>query len=165
MATANRVEAACHTPASRKSALISNPDVRCPCCGVKVAHLPPPWTIEPCQLCWRPLTLVRMFRRPTHYRLRNVIDLASSIYGIVTMLLVLSFVASKMGPRTFAKAVTILMFVIGSLLLVDGTLSLRTSIDQTWRVTRHGRLARLIGAGKVLGGLFAIMLVFVGIHL
>lgn len=165
MATANRVEAACHTPASRKSAMISNPDVRCPCCGVKVAHLPPPWTIEPCQLCWRPLTLVRMFRRPTHYRLRNVIDLASSIYEIVTMLLVLSFVASEMGPRTFAKAVTILMFVIGPLLLVDGTLSLRTAIDRTWLTTRHGLLARILGLGKTAAGVMAIGLVLFGLCL
>lgn len=165
MATTNSADAAWRRHARRKSALIPSPDVRCPCCGVIVAQLPPLWTIDPCQRCRRPLTLVRMVRRPKHYQLRNVIDMAGSIYGIVTMLLVLSFVLSEMGPRTFAKAVTILMFVIGSLLLVDGTLSLGTAIDRTWLTTRHGHVARMLGLGKTAAGAMAIGLVFLGLRL
>lgn len=46
------------------------------------------------------------------YKLCNVIDLLRSAYGLVTMLLVASFVLSEMEPRTFAKAVTVLLFVI-----------------------------------------------------
>lgn len=106
-----------------------------------------------------------MVRRPRHYQLRNVIDMAGSIYGIVTMLLVLSFVLSEMGPRTFAKAVTILMFVIGSLLMVDGTLNLGTAIDRTWLTTRHGHVARMLGLGKTVAGAMAIGLVFLGLRL
>jgi len=81
------------------------------------------------------------------------------------MLLVLSFVASEMGPRTFAKAVTNLMFVIGSLLLVNGTLNLRTAIDRTWLTTRHGLLARILGLGKIAAGVMAIGLVLFGLRL
>lgn len=165
MATSNRIEAALIASAGRASDLVQKREVRCPCCSSIVATLPPLWSIEPCWRCSRPLTLVRMVRHPRLYRLRNVIDLIGSGYGIVTMLLVLSFVLSEMQPRTFAKAVTILLFVIGSILAVDGVLSLRTSIDQTWRVTRQGPLARLIGAGKVFSGLLAVMLVFVGVRL
>lgn len=108
---------------------------------------------------------MRIVRCPRRYRLCNVIDLASSAYGIVTLLLVLSFVLSEMHPRTFAKAVTVLMFMIGSLLMVDGALSAGTAIDRTWMTTRQGITARLLGFGKTAAGAIAIGLVVVGVRL
>lgn len=148
-----------------RSKLILNPNVRCPCCDAIVADIPPVWRIEPCRHCKRPLMLVRMATRTGLYHLRNVIDLAGSIYGIVTMLLVISFVASGMGLFTFAKAITILLFVIGSILAVDGVLSLETAIDQSWKITRRGTMARVLGFGKIVGGLLALALVAVGLSL
>jgi hypothetical protein len=109
--------------------------------------------------------MIRTLGAGRPYRLCNVIDLFGSAYGVVTMLLVASFVLSEMEARTFAKAVTILLFVIGSLLLVDGALSMKTAIDRTWKITRRGLLARLLGMGKTLAGTLAIGLVFVGLHL
>jgi hypothetical protein len=87
---------------------------------------------------------------PWPYRLCNVIDLIGSSYGIVTMLVVLSFVLSKVQPRMSAKAVTILLFIIGSLLLVDGTLNLRTAIDRIWLTTRYGHWPGYWGWVKLL---------------
>lgn len=165
MATTSRVEPALIALTGRASELIQKREVRCPCCSSIVVTLPPLWSIEPCWRCSRPLTLVRMVRHPGLYRLRNVIDLIGSGYGIVTMLLVLSFVLSEMQPRTFAKAVTILLFVIGSLLLVDGALSVRTAIDRTWKVTRYGPRARMLGAAKFAAGGLATGLVVIGLHL
>lgn len=165
MATSSRIESALIASTSRASELIQRREVRCPCCSSIVATLPPPWSIEPCWRCSRPLTLVRMVRYPGLYQLRNVIDLIGSGYGIVTMLLVLSFVLSEMQPRTFAKAVTILLFVIGSLLLVDGALSVRTAIDRTWKVTRYGSRARMLGGAKIAAGGLATGLVVIGLHL
>lgn len=109
--------------------------------------------------------LVRFIRRPKHYRLCNVIDLVSSAYGHVTMLIVLSFVLSEMNPRTFAKAVTILLFAIGSLLLVDGALSVRTAIDRTWQTTSSGLVARALGIVKTMSGVIGIALVMVGLRI
>jgi hypothetical protein len=128
-------------------------------------NYPAPWTIEPCLSCRRPLTVMRSLGATRLYKLRNVIDVLGSAYGVVTMLLVASFVMSEMDARTFAKAVTILLFVIGSLLLVDGALSVKTAIDSTWKITRRGIVARLLGMGKTLAGTLAIGLVFVGLHL
>lgn len=109
--------------------------------------------------------LVRITRRSKHYRLCNVIDLASSAYGLVTMLIVLSFVLSEMNPRTFAKAVTILLFAIGSLLLADGALSVRTAIDRTWQTTSTGLVARALGIVKTMSGVIGIALVMVGLRI
>ncbi|RYF22533.1 MAG: hypothetical protein EOO77_03900 [Oxalobacteraceae bacterium] len=64
------------------------------------------------------------------------------------MLFVASFVLSETEARTFAKAVTILLFVIGTLLLVDGALSVKTAIDRTWKITRHGLVTSLFGIGN-----------------
>jgi len=93
---------------------------------------------------------------PWPHQLRNVIDLIGSGYGIVTMLVVLSFALSEVQPRMPAKAVTILLFIIGSLLLVDGALSLRTATDRTWLTTRHGLLVRILSLGKTAAGVMAI---------
>jgi hypothetical protein len=99
------------------------------------------------------------------YRLCNVIDLIGAIYGIATSLLIMTFVVFDMDVKTFAKAVTILLFVVGSLLVVDGSLSIKTAIDRTWNITRHGRVARLMGMAKTLAGAIAIGLVTIGLQL
>lgn len=165
MATTIDVAAVYGEGMGRTLGLIPNPGVRCPCCGDIVQRLPALRTIEPCQRCRRPLTLVRIVRRPKHYRLCNVIDLVSSAYGLVTMLIVLSFVLSEMNPRTFAKAVTVLLFAIGSLLLVDGALSMRTAIDRTWQTTSSGLVARALGFIKTISGVIGIALVMVGLRI
>jgi len=71
------------------------------------------------------------------YRLCNVIDLIGQSTGSPPPLLLMTFIIFDMDAKTFAKAVTIL-FVVGSLLAVDGMLSYHTRIDQTWNVTRRG---------------------------
>lgn len=81
------------------------------------------------------------------------------------MALVMWFVLSDMDARSLAKAVTVLMFVVGSLLLVDGALSMRTAIDRTWRTTIYGFVAKALGIAKVTAGAFAIVLVLVGLSL
>lgn len=148
MANSSLVEPVIIPHTGRTSELIQKREVLCPC-----------WR------CSRPLTLVRMVRHPSLYRLRNVIGLIGSGYGIVTMLVVLSFVLSEVQPRMSAKGVTILLFIIGSLLLIDGALSLRTAIDRTWLTTRYGLLARILGLGKTAAGVMAIGLAPFGLHL
>ena len=106
-----------------------------------------------------------MAGRPKRYQIRNVIDLAGSAYGVMTMALVMWFVLSDMDARSFAKAVTVLMFVIGSLLLTDGALSVATAIDRTLMTTRGGAVARILGLGKTAAGILAIGLVFLGLRL
>lgn len=165
MTTSRRIEAALQPKAATGRNLTHQLDVRCPCCCILPTHYPAAWNIEPCLSCRRPLTMVRTLGPGRLYRLCNVIDLLGSAYGVVTMILVASFVLSEMEARTFAKAVTILLFVIGSLLLADGALSMKTAIDRTWKITRRGIVARLLGIGKTLAGTLAIGLVFVGLHL
>lgn len=165
MTTSRRTEAALAPTTDTGRSLAGQLDVRCPCCGIVLTDYPAAWNIEPCLSCRRPLTMIRTLGAGRFYRLCNVIDLLGSAYGVVTMILVASFVLSEMDARTFAKAVTILLFVIGSLLLVDGALSMKTAIDRTWKITRRGIVARLLGIGKTLAGTLAIGLVFVGLHL
>lgn len=165
MSTTSRAGAAYNAKASKQLNLILEPDIRCPCCANILARPPLPWSIEPCEWCWRPLALVRATGRPKRYRLRNVIDLGGSAYGIMTMTLVMWFVLSDMDARSFAKAVTVLMFVVGSILLIDGALSLKTAIDRTFRTTIYGIVARALGVAKATAGAFAIILVAVGLSL
>lgn len=137
----------------------------CPCCGTIMNALPCPWTIEPCRECKRPLTLVRAIARHRSYQVRNVLDLIGSAYGIATTGLVLAFVTSEMDAKVFVKAVTILLFVIGSLLMVDGTLAVRTKVDRTFNITRRGLAAVMLGSGKIAAGVAAFVLVGTGISI
>lgn len=165
MATSRRIEAALAPSTDIGRRLTDQLDMKCPCCGIRLTGYPAAWDIEPCFSCRRPLTMIRTLSARRTYRLCNVIDLVGSAYGVVTMLLVASFMLSEMDAKTLAKAVTILLFVIGSLLLVDGSLSMKTAIDRTWKITRRGIAARLLGMCKALAGAFAIGLVFVGLSL
>jgi hypothetical protein len=145
--------------------LVRRPDARCPCCGAVVATLPRRLSIDSCATCKRPLTLLRMAGRQRLYRLCNVIDLIGAIYGIATSILIMTLIVFDMDAKTFAKAVTILLFVVGSLLAVDGTLSYRTGIDRTWNVTRRGSVATLIGVCKIVSAAFGLCLVAIGVGL
>lgn len=144
---------------------IDLPRLRCPCCEQIVSPLPALHSIEPCRTCRRPLALVRTMLLQRAYRLANLLELIGSGYGVATSILVIAFVLSGMDVRTFAKGVTILMFVIGSVLLVDGTLSTRTAINRSWRRLRFGATARVIGAGKLAAGLVAMSLTVIGLSL
>ena len=106
-----------------------------------------------------------MVGRQRQYRLCNVLDLIGAIYGISTSLLIMIFIIFDMDAKTFAKAVTILLFVVGSLLAVDGTLSYRTGIDRTWNVTRRGSVAMLMGLCKLASAAFGLLLVVIGVGL
>lgn len=138
---------------------------RCPCCAAVVTTLPVMMTIEPCVYCNRPLTTVKALGRAGGYRLKNVLDLVGAAYGVATSILVIGFMLTEMDARTFAKAFTILLFVIGSLLLVDGFLSVRTKIDRTLNVIRCGVTAQMMGVGKAAAATIALLLVTVGIAL
>lgn len=137
----------------------------CPCCGTILTALPSPWTIEPCRDCKRPLVVIRPIARRRMIHVRNLLDLIGSAYGIATIGFVLAFVSSEMEARGFVKTVTILLFVIGSLLMVDGTLAMRTGIDRTFNIPRRGLVAKLLGGGKVAAGLAAFVLVGTGVSI
>jgi hypothetical protein len=70
-----------------------------------------------------------------------------------------------MEARQFVKLFTLLLFVIGSVLAVDGVLALRTGIDRTWERKRFGRSAMVIGLGKLAASAVATLLVTVGVTL
>lgn len=165
MATIMRIEAALARSTDIGRRLTGQLNMKCPCCGIRLTGYLAVRNIKPCFSCRRPLAMIRTLSPRRTYGLYNVIDLAGSAYGVVTMLLVASSVLSEMDAKTLAKAVTILLFVIGSLLLVGGSLSMKTAVDRTWKTSRHGIAARLLCKCKTLDGTLAIGLVFVGLSL
>jgi hypothetical protein len=89
-----------------------------------------------------------MTARGRVYFLCNVLDLVGTIYGVSTLAVVIAFALFDINARVLAKAVTVLLFVIASMLVTDGVLGLRTAIDRSWNVTRRGTAARLRAAAK-----------------
>ena len=165
MTSTSKLERASNFAFDGRLPLVCRPDARCPCCGTVVGTLPRRLSIDLCATCKRPLTLLRMPGRQRLYRLCNVIDLIGAIYGIATCLLIMTFIVFDMDAKTFAKAVTILLFVVGSLLAVDGALSCRTGIDRTWNVTRRGAVATVMGLCKIASAAFGLSLVVIGVGL
>lgn len=138
----------------------------CPYCAETVHSWHQGAWIEPCDRCKRPIVLLRSpldWNGPL--RMRGLLDVASTAYGFATVVLVVTFVISDMSAITFAKALTLLLFVIGSILCVDGGLGLRSRIDRTWKALRFGRVAVWFSAAKIACGVTAMLLVTVGLGL
>lgn len=139
---------------------------RCPYCSRPIISWPTAATVEPCWSCKRPLVrLNRVFGRSAGFQPRSLLDMLSTGYGVSVVILVFTFAFTGMDARTFAKAFSVLLFVTGSVLAVDGILALRTGIDCTWKRLRSGRSARLLGAGKIAAGVVAMLLLIVGLSL
>ncbi|CAM3030622.1 hypothetical protein [Sphingomonas zeae] len=98
-------------------------------------------------------------------RVRGLFDLAGAVTGILMMVLISAFVLTSMSPLRFSKWLTLLIFAMGSVLAVDGILSLRTGIDRTWHRRRDGRSARLMGGAKIAGAVYALLMVVIGVTL
>ncbi len=98
-------------------------------------------------------------------RLHSVLALATSAYGFAMLALVAAFAFSDMTPRRFVGLLSVLLFVIGSTLIVDGVLSARTRIDVTWHRRRSGKPALLMGVAKAASGTFAMLLMLTALSL
>ena len=165
MATSRWFSASLRTLVRSSPRPIRQQEIRCPCCSAALGALPQSWTIDPCATCRRPLALVRMSARGRVYRLCNVLDHVGTIYGVSTLAVVIAFALFDINAWVLAKAIIVLLFVIASMLITDGVLGLRTSIDRSWNVTHRGTAARIRAAGKVGGGVAGFILTTVGIAL
>ncbi len=105
------------------------------------------------------------FDPPGILRIRGMLEFGNAIYGTAMLALVGVFALSDMSLIRFARTLTILFFVTGSILCVDGVLGLRTGVDQTRRPRRGGRPARILAAGTLIAGVFAFTLTTMGIGL
>jgi hypothetical protein len=139
---------------------------RCAYCLVPIHSWPSRSVIEPCGACKRPLTIVTgRYGHAGQVRIRSVLGIASACYGVAVVLLIVAFALTQIEARQFVKLFTLLLFVIGSVLAVDGVLALRTGVDRTWERLRAGRSAKVMGAGKLAAGAVATLLVAIGVTL
>ncbi|MET3726042.1 hypothetical protein [Sphingomonas trueperi] len=122
--------------------------------------------VRGCLTCKRPLVIARSpFGRPRLYRIYSVLDVGMLVYALLTMALIAFFALTGHGVTGFVKGFSIALFIVGSVLCVDGVLAVRTARDKTWGKQRRGISARTIGAGKVITGLIAFFMTFVGVTL
>lgn len=136
----------------------------CPYCRSDIASWRRGSWIETCKSCRRPMVLIRSpFDRNGPLRLRGLLDIASHIYGIATIIMVISFVFAGMSPLFFVKLLALLLYLIGSILLTDSVLGLLSRIDRTWGQVRYNGKAHLFSVGKLAAGLIAVMLTIIGL--
>lgn len=135
----------------------------CPYCTLSIASQMTGEWIEPCQQCRRPIVALALPFDPTpRVRLYSLFGAAMSLYGVATIGMLFVFLASQMPASTFARVFSLLLFIIGSVLLVDGSLATRTTIDRTWGVIRRGSAALWMGIAKILAGVLALLLTTIG---
>ncbi len=117
-----------------------------------------------CLTCKRPIVIARSpVGRPRLYRIYSVLDVGMTLYALLTIALIAFFVLTGHGINGFVKGFSIALFIVGSVLCVDGLLAIRTARDKTWGRQRRGAAARTLGVGKVAAGAFAFFMVFVGV--
>lgn len=137
---------------------------KCPCCSHPLREWRRGASIDSCRVCKRPLVLAPSLLNPRGpHTLRSLLDLAGGLYGTATLVLVVVFLLSGMPALYFVKYFSVLLYVIGSALLVDGFLGLRSKIDRTWGKLRYANHAILMAIGKLNAGAMAIVLTIVGI--
>lgn len=138
----------------------------CPYCRHPVDHWPRTAIVQGCRQCLRPMLLLRW---PTDWngpkRLCSLLDLAFTLYGVLTIALVAAFALTGLSPHAFVTAFTVLLFIVGSVLATDGVLGLRSGADRTGRRLRSGTAARLLAGAKLVAGSVAILLTCVGLAL
>lgn len=136
----------------------------CPYCGHQIGHWPKASSIEPCRMCRRPMVLIRWpldWNGPK--RLRGLLDVGYTVYGLATLALVGAFAFVPMSVRTFVHLFSVLLFVAGTLLGVDGILGLRTGLDRTDKRVLTGKAAYIMASLKIAAGTLAMILLAMGL--
>ena len=160
------------------NAPFSGPVSHCPHCSAPIMRWPVTSLIESCPTCRRPLVLVRrlypamtpelrlmLLSRPKPPRLRSLIHLASGLYGFLMIALVASFALGWLEAVTFVRWLSILLFLVGSILCLDGALAIRSMLDVTMGKVRRGLAACLLAGAKIAAGALALLLVPIGLTL
>ncbi|KTF67851.1 MULTISPECIES: hypothetical protein [unclassified Sphingomonas] len=136
----------------------------CPYCGNILFQNLKRHKVRGCLTCKRPIVIARSpFGRPRLYRIYSILDVGMAVYALLTIALIAFFLLSGHGVGGFVKGFSIALFIVGSVLCVDGVLALRTARDKTWGRQRRGVAARSVGGGKIAAGVLALFMVFVGV--
>lgn len=106
-----------------------------------------------------------MLVQPKPPRLRSLIHLGSGLYGLLMIALVASFALGWLEAVTFVRWLSILLFLVGSILCLDGALAIRSTLDVTMGKARCGLAACLLGSAKIAAGAMALLLVPIGLTL
>lgn len=117
-------------------------------------------------MCRRPMVLIRWpldWNGPK--RLRSLLGVGFTVYGIATLALVTVFALAPMSARTFMHLFSVLLFVAATLLGVDGILGLRTGLDRTGKRVLMGKPAHIMASLKIAAGTFAMILLVMGLAL
>ena len=137
---------------------------RCPCCGASVCEWRRGSPVEGCRQCRRPMALMRYplpWKSPL--RLLGLFDMASSLQAYATIAIGALFALGTLSLPGLVKAIAILLYVMGSILLADGVLGLVSGIDRTWGRIHYGGRAMAFASGKLVLGSLALMLTIIGL--
>lgn len=138
----------------------------CPYCRQALAKWPLGEPVEACERCCRPIVALPLpGSRRRFVLVIGALQAASTAYGIATIGLVTASIITDIPTLTFIRTFALLLFVIASVLTVDGILALRTRFDRSWNVSSVGVRAIIVGAMKCVSGLAAFWLCAVGLSL
>ncbi len=98
-------------------------------------------------------------------RLYGLFELGWLAYMAAMIVLIGMAIVDLVDLLSYLRLIAILLFVIGSILSADGILGITTGLDKTGARVRSDRLAKALGAAKLMGGLAALNLTAIGIGL
>ena len=136
---------------------------QCPCCRSKLLGWPADTRLRSCNACYRPIIRVPSIRYAGVSHLRSLLDLGYTIYGVLTLVLVATFALSDMSALRFVKLFSVLLFIVGSVLIVEGYLSIRTKVAFSRRRILRSQAAYWAGVGRFAVGVLALCLMLVGL--
>ena len=138
----------------------------CPYCKQVLAKWPLHEPVEACERCRRPIVALPLPGPGLRFVLViGALQAASTAYGVATVGLVTASIITDIPTLQFIRTFALLLFVIASVLTVDGILALRTRFDRSWNVFSGGARAIIVGVMKCVIGFVAFGLCVVGLSL
>lgn len=138
----------------------------CPYCKQELVKWPLRDPVEACGSCRRPIVALPLPGSGRPFVLViGALQAASTAYGIATVGLVTASIITDIPTLQFIRSFALLLFVIASVLTVDGILAFRTRFDRSWNVFSGGPRAMIVGALKCVSGFVAFALCVIGLSL
>lgn len=139
---------------------------QCPYCGHALPAWPTGALVHPCGLCKRPMILLRrLWGQHGQRHPQSLLDVGLSLWGLATLILFAAFMLGGIESRLFAKLFAVMLFMAGSLWVVDAALGIESGLDRSANVARTGLPARVLATAKLIAGFCALALCLFGLIL
>lgn len=126
-----------------------------------------PWrglSVEPCDVCARPLFRTRALNPlAPRNQVSSVLDTINAAQGVIVIAAIGALMLGWLTTRSLGQVIAMAMFIAASAHTADGVLGFKTGIIRTFGQIVIGAGSRPASVGKMIAGIIAFGISFLGI--